>query len=291
MESLFKKRQDRLNVFENFRNPRRETAQPREIPDYVFKSCDHCGENIPYLELQRTHYVCPRCGCHLKISARERIRQLMDEGTFKERDALVESSNDEGFVGYDEKLNKAMQTTGMHEAVICGFGQVKGYPLAIAVMDSRFMMGSMGHVVGDKITRLVEFATKYKLPLLISCTSGGARMQEGILSLMQMAKTSAALKQYSDQGGFYISLLTHPTTGGVSASFAMLGDIILAEPDALVGFAGRRVIEKTVNEVLPPEFQHAEFVMEKGFIDRIVERKDLRQTVADLIMLHGGKRI
>ena len=291
MENLFKKRQDRLHRFDDFRNSRDLDVRPKEIPDYVFKNCEHCGENIPYMELQRTYYVCPRCGCHLKISARERIRQLIDEGTFTECDALVESANEDHFIGYEEKLDKAKQATGMHEAVICGYGLVRGYPLAIAVMDSRFMMGSMGHVVGDKITRLIELADRHHLPLLISCTSGGARMQEGIVSLMQMAKTAAALKRFSDHGGFYISLLTHPTTGGVSASFAMLGDVILAEPDALVGFAGRRVIEKTVNEVLPPQFQHAEFVMEKGFIDRIVERKDLRRTVADLILLHGGKRV
>ena len=291
MENLFKKRQDRLHRFEDFRNSRDLDVRPKEIPDYVFKNCEHCGENIPYMELQRTYYVCPRCGCHLKISARECIRQLIDEGTFTECDALVESANEDHFIGYEEKLDKAKQATGMHEAVICGYGLVRGYPLAIAVMDSRFMMGSMGHVVGDKITRLIELADRHHLPLLISCTSGGARMQEGIVSLMQMAKTAAALKRFSDHGGFYISLLTHPTTGGVSASFAMLGDVILAEPDALVGFAGRRVIEKTVNEVLPPQFQHAEFVMEKGFIDRIVERKDLRRTVADLILLHGGKRV
>ena len=291
MENLFKKRQDRLHRFEDFRNSRDLDVRPKEIPDYVFKNCEHCGENIPYMELQRTYYVCPRCGCHLKISARERIRQLIDEGTFTECDALVESTNEDHFIGYEEKLDKAKQATGMHEAVICGYGLVRGYTLAIAVMDSRFMMGSMGHVVGDKITRLIELADRHHLPLLISCTSGGARMQEGIVSLMQMAKTAAALKRFSDHGGFYISLLTHPTTGGVSASFAMLGDVILAEPDALVGFAGRRVIEKTVNEVLPPQFQHAEFVMEKGFIDRIVERKDLRRTVADLILLHGGKRV
>ena len=291
MENLFKKRQDRLHRFEDFRNSRDLDVRPKESPDYVFKNCEHCGENIPYMELQRTYYVCPRCGCHLKISARERIRQLIDEGTFTECDALVESANEDHFIGYEEKLDKAKQATGMHEAVICGYGLVRGYPLAIAVMDSRFMMGSMGHVVGDKITRLIELADRHHLPLLISCTSGGARMQEGIVSLMQMAKTAAALKRFSDHGGFYISLLTHPTTGGVSASFAMLGDVILAEPDALVGFAGRRVIEKTVNEVLPPQFQHAEFVMEKGFIDRIVERKDLRRTVADLILLHGGKRV
>lgn len=291
MENLFKKRQDRLHRFEDFRNSRDLDVRPKEIPDYVFKNCEHCGENIPYMELQRTYYVCPRCGCHLKISARERIRQLIDEGTFTECDALVESANEDHFIGYEEKLDKAKLATGMHEAVICGYGLVRGYPLAIAVMDSRFMMGSMGHVVGDKITRLIELADRHHLPLVQLMNSGGARMQEGIVSLMQMAKTAAALKRFSDHGGFYISLLTHPTTGGVSASFAMLGDVILAEPDALVGFAGRRVIEKTVNEVLPPQFQHAEFVMEKGFIDRIVERKDLRRTVADLILLHGGKRV
>lgn len=291
MENLFKKRQDRLHRFEHYRKGSTPSVSPKEIPDYVFKSCEHCGESIPYLELQRTYYVCPRCGCHLKISARERIRQLTDEGSFQECDAFAESGNEDHFIGYEEKLNKAKQTTGMHEAVICGFGLIKGFPIAVAVMDSRFMMGSMGHVVGDKITRLIEAADEEGLPLLISCTSGGARMQEGIVSLMQMAKTSAALKRFSDHGGFYISLLTHPTTGGVSASFAMLGDVILAEPDALVGFAGRRVIEKTVNEVLPPQFQHAEFVLEKGFIDRIVERQHLRRTIADLIMLHGGKRV
>lgn len=291
MENLFKKRQDRLHVFEKFRNPQSKPQEPKEIPDYVFKNCERCGENIPYMELQKSLYVCPRCGCHMKISARERIRQLLDEGSFRERDALVESQNEDQFVGYEEKLDKAKTATGMHEAVICGSGTIMGYGIAIAVMDSRFMMGSMGHVVGDKIARLTEYADRRHLPLLISCTSGGARMQEGIVSLMQMAKTSAALKRFGEHGGFYISLLTHPTTGGVSASFAMLGDVILAEPDALVGFAGRRVIEKTVNEVLPPEFQHAEFMMEKGFVDRIVERKDMRRTVADLIMLHGGTRV
>ena len=266
MENLFKKRQDRLHVFEKFRNPQSKPQEPKEIPDYVIKNCERCGENIPYMELQKSLYVCPRCGCHMKISARERIRQLLDEGSFRERDALVESQNEDQFVGYEEKLDKAKTATGMHEAVICGSGTIMGYGI-------------------------IEYADRRHLPLLISCTSGGARMQEGIVSLMQMAKTSAALKRFGEHGGFYISLLTHPTTGGVSASFAMLGDVILAEPDALVGFAGRRVIEKTVNEVLPPEFQHAEFMMEKGFVDRIVERKDMRRTVADLIMLHGGKRV
>lgn len=172
MENLFKKRQDRLHVFEKFRNPQSKPQEPKEIPDYVFKNCERCGENIPYMELQKSLYVCPRCGCHMKISARERIRQLLDEGSFRERDALVESQNEDQFVGYEEKLDKAKTATGMHEAVICGSGTIMGYGIAIAVMDSRFMMGSMGHVVGDKIARLTEYADRRHLPLLISCTSG-----------------------------------------------------------------------------------------------------------------------
>ncbi|MDD3049241.1 MAG: acetyl-CoA carboxylase, carboxyltransferase subunit beta [Bacilli bacterium] len=288
MENLFKKRQERLNVFQNSRN-KVVHHHKKEIPDNVFKSCDHCNASIPYGELMNNYYVCPRCGHHLKITARERIRQLIDIGSFREIDKQLISVNTDHFIGYDEKLDKYKRATGLHEAVICGVGKMNGYKVAIAIMDSHFMMGSMGAVVGEKITRTIELAHKKHLPLLISCTSGGARMQEGIISLMQMAKTSAALKRYSDAGGLYISLLTNPTTGGVSASFAMLGDIILSEPNALIGFAGKRVIEKTINEVLPKEFQHAKFVQEKGFIDMIVERSNLKSTIADLIRLHGGK--
>lgn len=289
MENLFKKRQERINVFQNTRNKVVHTVK-KEIPDNVFKSCDHCNESIPYIDLMNNCYVCPRCGHHLKITARERIRQLIDTDTFKEIDKNLESENNDHFIGYDEKLDKYKRATGLHEAVVCGVGRMNGYKVAIAIMDSHFMMGSMGAVVGEKITRTIELAHKKHLPLVISCTSGGARMQEGIISLMQMAKTSAALKRYSDAGGLYITILTNPTTGGVSASFAMLGDIIISEPNALIGFAGKRVIEKTINEVLPKEFQHAKFVQEKGFIDMIVERQDMKHTVSDLIRLHGGKR-
>lgn len=289
MENLFKKRQERINVFQNTRNKVVHTVK-KEIPDNVFKSCDHCNESIPYIDLMNNCYVCPRCGHHLKITARERIRQLIDTDTFKEIDKNLESENNDRFIGYDEKLDKYKRATGLHEAVVCGVGRMNGYKVAIAIMDSHFMMGSMGAVVGEKITRTIELAHKKHLPLVISCTSGGARMQEGIISLMQMAKTSAALKRYSDAGGLYITILTNPTTGGVSASFAMLGDIIISEPNALIGFAGKRVIEKTINEVLPKEFQHAKFVQEKGFIDMIVERQDMKHTVSDLIRLHGGKR-
>lgn len=290
MENLFKKRQERLNFFQNTRNKVVYEVNKKEIPDNVFKSCDRCNESIPYMDLMENFYVCPRCGNHMKITARERLRQLIDEGTFRELDRSVESSNTDDFPGYDEKLDKYKRATGLHEAVICGGGRIHGYPIVVAIMDSHFMMGSMGAIVGEKITRAIELAHKKHLPLLISCTSGGARMQEGIMSLMQMAKTSAALKRFSDDGGLYITLLTNPTTGGVSASFAMLGDIILSEPDALIGFAGKRVIEKTINETLPEEFQHARFVMEKGFIDRIVERKHMKQTLADLLKMHGGKK-
>lgn len=290
MENLFKKRQERLVVFQSTRKKTIVEPAKKEIPDNVFKTCDHCNASIPYMDFMENFYVCPRCGHHLKITARERIRQLIDEKTFKEIDRHVESDNEDQFIGYEEKLDKYKRATGLHEAVVCGVGKMHGYKVAIAIMDSHFMMGSMGKVVGEKITRTIELAHKKGLPLVISCTSGGARMQEGIISLMQMAKTSAALKRFSDDGGLYITLLTNPTTGGVSASFAMLGDIILSEPNALIGFAGKRVIEKTINEVLPKEFQHAKFVQEKGFIDMIVERPMLKKTIADLLMLHGGTR-
>ncbi len=290
MENLFKKRQERLVVFQNTRNKVVHKNEKKEIPDNVFKSCDHCNASMPFVDLMNNYYVCDRCGHHLKITARERIRQIVDEATFQELDRQMTSNNRDGFVGYDEKLEKYKSATGLQEAVVCGVGRIDGYKCAIAIMDSHFMMGSMGAVVGEKITRTIEMAHKKHLPLLISCTSGGARMQEGIISLMQMAKTSAALKRFSDDGGLYITLLTNPTTGGVSASFAMLGDIIISEPNALIGFAGKRVIEKTINEVLPKEFQHAKFVQEKGFIDMIVERKDMKKTISDLLRLHGGKR-
>lgn len=290
MENLFKKHKEQLSIFQNARNKIIQKKVKKEIPDNVFKNCDACNACIPYMDLMENYYVCPQCGHHLKITARERFRQLVDDRSFQEIDRDKESKNHEEFIGYDEKLESYKKATGLHEAVVCGVGKIDGYKCAIAIMDSHFMMGSMGAVVGEKITNMIELAHKKHLPLLISCTSGGARMQEGIISLMQMAKTSAAIKRFSDDGGFYISLLTNPTTGGVSASFAMLGDIILSEPNALIGFAGKRVIEKTIHEVLPIEFQHASFVLEKGFIDRIVERKDLKKVLSDLIRLHGGKR-
>ena len=232
-------------------------------------------------------YVCPHCGHHMKLTARERLRQIVDEHSFTELDRRLFLKKEQlAFPGYEEKLSRLQKKTGLQEAVVCGAASIGGFPCAIAVMDSNFFMGSMGQIVGEKITRCIEYATKKKLPLLIFTTSGGARMQEGILSLVQMAKTSAALAKHSDAGLLYISYLTHPTTGGVSASFAMLGDIILSEPDCLIGFAGKRVIASTVKEELPANFQKAEFLLEKGFVDAIVERKDSRDTLRRILKLH-----
>lgn len=288
MENLFKKRQERLELFKSRRIRTNKDLTKKEVPENLIKNCEVCHKNVPYEDMMNNLYVCPNCSHHLKISARERIRQLTDKSTFRELDKNLESSNEDDFPGYTKKLDKSKKSTGLHEAVVTGVGRINGEKIALAVMDSNFMMGSMGQIVGEKITRITEYATRRKLPLLISCTSGGARMQEGIMSLMQMAKTSAALKKFSDEGGFYISLLTHPTTGGVSASFAMLGDIIISEPNALVGFAGKRVIENTINETLPKEFQRAEFLLEKGFIDMVVDRTEMKKTIYELIMLHKG---
>ncbi len=288
MDQLFKKRNQELKEFSSWLK-RHKPKPKKEIPDNIFKQCDACHESIPYFSFVENNYVCPKCGHHMKISARQRIRNLIDEGTWREYFEKETSTNQEHFPGYDQKLKKAKMTTGMNEAVICGIGKINQQRVVLCVMDSHFMMGSMGKVVGEKICKGVELAMRKKLPLIISCTSGGARMQEGIDSLMQMAKISAALKRFSNQGGLYITLLTHPTTGGVSASFAMLGDIIISEPQALIGFAGKRVIQDTIKQELPVGFQTAEFLLDKGFIDMIVERKDLKNVLSDLLSLHGGK--
>lgn len=289
MNKWFKKRKERLETFQNIIRPFNRTRS-REIPDNLFYLCESCGKNIPHMDLTSNYYVCPNCGFHFKIGARERIEILVDDGKFRELDFRLQTRDAENFPGYKEKLKRYMSQTGLSEAVVYGSAEIEGSRCIFVTMDSNFMMGSMGAVVGEKITRAIELATKRRLPIVICCTSGGARMQEGIVSLMQMAKTSAALKRHSDQGNLYISVLTHPTTGGVSASFAMLGDIILAEPGALIGFAGKRVIEQTINEKLPEEFQTSEFLLEKGFIDKIVSRSDMKQMLSELLKLHGGRR-
>ena len=284
MEQLFKTRKMRLDLFKSRRSS--DQKQPIDVPENLFRSCSECKESIPFEDLMHNLYVCPHCGAHLKRTAHERIRQIVDEGSFVEMDKRMTLLEGRTFPGYEEKLERLQKKTGLYEAVVTGTAKLGGIKCALAIMDSNFFMGSMGQIVGEKITRCIEYATKKKLPLIIFCTSGGARMQEGILSLVQMAKTSAALAKHHEAGLLYISYLTHPTTGGVSASFAMLGDIILAEPKCLIGFAGKRVIASTVNEELPADFQTAEFVLEKGFIDRIVERKDSRNVLIELLRLH-----
>ena len=232
-------------------------------------------------------YVCPLCGHHYPVGAYYRLSLILDKGTFRELDAPLASNNPLDFPGYEAKLDGARRRTGMNEGVVTAAGRIGGQRVAVGALDSRFFMGSMSAAVGEKVTRLVEYADKYKLPLILFSASGGARMQEGILSLMQMAKTSAALERFSQKGGLYISVLTHPTTGGVTASFASLGDIMLAEPGALIGFAGPRVIEQTIGEKLPEGFQSAEYLLEHGFLDAIVPRDALRATLLHLLKLHG----
>lgn len=287
MDSSFKERRNRLSIFRQWRS-KKETNLSRDIPDNVFMTCTNCHASIPTMDLIQHHYVCPRCHHPFRITARERIREIADLNTFRELDAKLHSNDAEHFPGYREKLEKTMQKTGMKEAVITGTARIDGHRCVMAVMDANFFMGSMSSAVGEKITRAIEYATKKKLPVLIFATSGGARMQEGILSLMQMAKTSAAMNRHRESGNLAITILTNPTTGGVSASFAMLGDIILAEPYAMVGFAGKRVIENTIRETLPDNFQSAEFVLEKGFIDRIVPREKMKHELGTLLAMHEG---
>lgn len=253
------------------------------IPDGAWIKCEHCKDILFHEDVSNNFYCCPKCNKHFRIGAGKRIHMLIDGGSFVEWDKNRSPKNVLEFPNYEEKILNLQRKTGLREAVVTGEGTINGAATAIACMDSSFLMGSMGQVVGEKITRAVEKATEKKLPIIICSTSGGARMQEGIVSLMQMAKTSAALKRHGDAGLLYISVLTDPTTGGVTASFAMLGDIILAEPGALIGFAGPRVIQQTIGQKLPDGFQRAEFLLEKGFVDRIVERKTMKDELGKLL--------
>ena len=257
-----------------------------EVPEGLLKKCNKCGAAILTEEVKSAGYICPKCQGYFRVHAYERIRMTVDEDSFEEWEKDTEFVNPLEFKGYEEKVKSLKEKTGLSEAVVTGKASIEGNPAVIAVCDGRFLMASMGQVVGEKITRAVERATKEQLPVIIFACSGGARMQEGIVSLMQMAKTAAALKQHSDAGLLYVSVLTDPTTGGVTASFAMLGDVILAEPKALIGFAGPRVIEQTIGEKLPKGFQRSEFLLEHGFIDRIVERKEMRTVLANILQMH-----
>lgn len=248
--------------------------------------CDKCKEIIYKENLKENNSVCPLCGHYFRVSSKRRIEQIIDEGTFEEFDLNIDTVNPLGLEDYEKKIHVLREKVGVDEAVKCGIGEINSEKVVICVMDSNFLMGSMGSVVGEKITYSIEKAIELKLPLIIFSASGGARMQEGIISLMQMAKITEALSKLDDVGLLYISVLTDPTYGGVTASFAMLGDIILAEPGAMIGFAGPRVIEQTIGESLPDGFQTSEFLLEHGFVDKIVERKNLKDTLHQIITLH-----
>jgi len=248
--------------------------------------CDNCREILYKEDIKSNLSVCPNCNKHFRLSARRRILQIIDEGTFEEINEDMQTLDPLNFEGYLDKINTLQEKTNIKEAIKTGFGKIEGEDVALGVMDANFMMGSMGSVVGEKIACLVDETIKRRLPLVLFCTSGGARMQEGMISLMQMAKTSSSIARLDEEGLLYISVLTDPTTGGVTASFASLGDIILAEPDSLIGFAGPRVIEQTMKQKLPVGFQKAEFLLEHGFIDKIVERKDMKNTLAKILKMH-----
>lgn len=277
IDDIFLQRRKRWNTL---------LKQRKKVPgDY---ECSGCHTLISYKTLTENYWICPTCGQYLTISPLSRIKLISDENSFREMFSQISSQNPISFPGYEEKLSSLHHKTGQLDAFVAGKCRIDGRKVAIGVLDSRFLMGSMGTVVGEKIVRLTEYAAKRKIPLIIFSASGGARMQEGIFSLMQMAKTSAAIEKFKSHGGLFISYLTNPTTGGVSASYASLGDIIIAEPDALICFAGPRVIEQTIGQKLPKEFQHSEFLLEHGMIDMIVERKNMKQTLSTILKLHNA---
>lgn len=276
----------KFNDTDKSNSEKNEKASEMLIGKWV--KCDSCKEILYKEDVHKNYSVCPNCGKHFRISARRRLEQIVDENTFEEMDSDLQTTDPLQFEGYTKKIALLQEKTKINEAVKTGIGKINGEQAVIAIMDGNFLMGSMGCVVGEKITRAIETAIEKKLPLIMFCVSGGARMQEGIISLMQMAKTSSALAKLDDAGLLYISVLTDPTTGGVTASFAMLGDIILAEPDALIGFAGPRVIEQTLKQKLPEGFQRSEFLLEHGFIDKIVTRKDMKDTLSQILKLHKG---
>ncbi len=278
LQNMFKKT--------NRRNRGAFSESRPEVPEGLLRKCNKCGAAIIAEDVREGNYICPKCQGYFRVHARRRIEMIADADTFEEWDEELVTCNPLQFRGYEEKVAALQEKTGLREAVVTGRAEIDGEPAVIGVCDGRFLMASMGEAVGEKITRAVERATEEQLPVILFACSGGARMQEGIVSLMQMAKTSAALKRHSDAGGLYISVLTDPTTGGVTASFAMLGDIILAEPNALIGFAGPRVIEQTIGEKLPKGFQRSEFLLEHGFIDRIAGREEQKAVLGQILKMH-----
>lgn len=284
-KNIFKKKRYISIPTKQPENRQGETGRPT-IPEGKWYKCDSCNTTLYKDDIVNNMGVCPSCKKHFRMNAWDRIRTIIDENTFEEYDGNMVSSNPLDFPGYQEKTKGLEKRTGLREAVVSGYGKVNDEPSVIVVMDSRYMMGSMGSAVGEKVTKAIERATELSLPIIIFTASGGARMQEGIFSLMQMAKTSAALARHDEAKLLSITVLTDPTTGGVTASFAMLGDIILAEPGALIGFAGPRVIEQTIRQKLPEGFQRSEFLLEHGFIDEIVHRSKMKETLATLLLLH-----
>ena len=282
LKNMFKKTYTRIDS--KYR-PSKSEEEPN-IPEGLWRKCNKCSQPIYVEDVKNNYYVCPKCGGYFRVHARRRIEMIADEGTCEEWNRDREFSKPLDFPGYEKKVLAAREKTGLNEAVITGKASIDGHPAVIGVCDSRFLMSSMGYIVGEKITGAVERATKEKLPVIFFVCSGGARMQEGMISLMQMAKTSAALKRHQEAGQLYITVLTDPTTGGVTASFAMLGDIILAEPKALIGFAGPRVIEQTIGQKIPEGFQRSEFLLEHGFVDKIVERHELKDTLVRILRIH-----
>ena len=285
LSNMFKKTNHKNYKAPGERTPFSGTLSP-EVPEGLLKKCNSCKAAILTEDVKNGYYICPKCGNYFRVHAMRRVEMVADAGSFEPWDEGLTSGNPLHYKGYEEKVKALQEKTHLDEAVVTGRAKIQGSSVVLAVCDGRFMMASMGKVVGEKITRAVERATEEQLPVIIFTCSGGARMQEGIHSLMQMSKTAAALKRHHDAGQLYISVLTDPTTGGVTASFAMLGDIILAEPKALIGFAGPRVIEQTIGQKLPKGFQRAEFLLEHGFVDRIVERAELRKTLAEIVKMH-----
>lgn len=274
-----KKRQQDIGNLEN-------VASKADIPVGKWVKCTNCKEILYKETVHQNFSICPNCGNYFRLSSRRRLKQIIDEGTYKEFDLNIANINPLNLEDYPKKLKSLKEKTGLDEGVRCGIGKIDGDEVVICIMDGNFIMGSMGSVIGEKITYSIEKAIECNLPIIIFCVSGGARMQEGIISLMQMAKTTSALAKLDEKGLLYISVLTDPTYGGVTASFATLGDIVIAEPRAMIGFAGPRVIEQTIKQELPKGFQTSEFLLEHGFVDMIVERQDMKNTLSKLLKLH-----
>lgn len=290
LKELFNKRRHYATLGKSSEQESQQSGTPeKDIPKGLVQKCEACGHLLMAKELQKHLYTCPECNHHFRVDARTRVKVTLDEDSFSELDANITSANPLDFPDYEAKLTKAQDATGLAEGCVTGEGLLDGQKVAIGVMDANFIMGSMGSAVGEKLTRIMEHALAAQEPVILFTASGGARMQEGILSLMQMAKTSVALRRLHDEGILFISVITHPTTGGVSASFASLGDVMIAEPGAMFGFAGKRVIEQTIRQKLPDDFQTAEFNLKHGMIDKVVHRKQLRDILAAIVRIHSAR--